>query len=282
MKKSYLELGATAVIFASFGIFARLLADSFTNIGQTLTRSLVAFLIIFAIVLYRKVNLTLKRSSLLIIFLLSFAVASSMYLFTLSINEMKISSAIFLLYAGSISGSIVFGKVFFKEKLSKLKISVLLLTLVGLYIFASPINLNSLYLLLIGIGSGVFDVAGNSIRKLLKDLSKLTLLFYQYFFTLVIFLTATILNRDLIFNTFNSNSILIIVFGGLILLSNWILNKAFRNVDLTIGTIILSLEVLASIVFGFIFFQEVPDLNEIVGGILIFASFLLLNIKSKN
>jgi drug/metabolite transporter (DMT)-like permease len=54
-------------------------------------------------------------------------------------------------------------------------------------------------------------------------------------------------------------------------------NYGFQKVDAVLASNILTLESLFAVILGFIFYREMPGLKEIIGGLLIVGSVVLMN-----
>jgi drug/metabolite transporter (DMT)-like permease len=69
--------------------------------------------------------------------------------------------------------------------------------------------------------------------------------------------------------------LLLISIGNLLLFG-------FKHVDVNIGTVILSTEIIFALILGFVFYDEVPVAHEIIGGMFIFAASILSSVDVKS
>jgi drug/metabolite transporter (DMT)-like permease len=68
-------------------------------------------------------------------------------------------------------------------------------------------------------------------------------------------------------------------FGCLALILSYLLLVGFQNFDLSLGSIVLSLELLFALIFGILAFQEYPTGKELLGGLFILVANIVPNIK---
>ena len=74
--------------------------------------------------------------------------------------------------------------------------------------------------------------------------------------------------------------LLVIVFALGNLLSGWATLYGFSKIDLQLGTLILTTNVIFALVVNAILLGEIPTLLELVGGLLVFGSIVLLSLSS--
>jgi drug/metabolite transporter (DMT)-like permease len=121
--KGFFALLACAIIFASFSVFVRLLSVDFTPYQQIGFRNVIAFVVGLIAVMFSRqsfASLTKVPSKYILAYTLTFPVAVIFY--TLSVLEIKIITTIFGLYLGALITSLVVGTLFFKEKITTLKL----------------------------------------------------------------------------------------------------------------------------------------------------------------
>lgn len=125
--KAGLALFGSSAIYASFGPLIRVLAEMFGDYAQVAARMGLAFifLLIFALLFGRIRKLT--RNQIISAILLGAASTGILVFFTMGVVQVKIATAVFLLYAASMISSLIFGTVFFKETLGIQKIIALAL-----------------------------------------------------------------------------------------------------------------------------------------------------------
>jgi drug/metabolite transporter (DMT)-like permease len=68
-------------------------------------------------------------------------------------------------------------------------------------------------------------------------------------------------------------------FGFCLVTVNYLLLVGFQNFDVSLGSIVLSLELLFATVFGFVILHEVPSSRQLLGGVLILFANVMPNLK---
>ncbi len=280
----FISLFASALAFGSFGIWIRLLSEEMSIYQQIVLRNTSALVISVIIVLatkqfskvdWKTINI---KNFLTYVILVPLAVIA----YNVAMIDTKIAVATFAFYVGTILTGWAAGVFFFKEKLTTEKWVSLILVLIGLALFAYPFSSISVGLIA-GIISGVLDGAANGFRKdLAGKVSKLVLVMFTAIGGVIISGGMMIVfNQDLGFMSTISNTSwgIGIFFGSLLVLLNYLLLVGFQNFDLSLGSIVLSLELLFALLFGFLFLKEFPNSREIFGGLLILLANVLPNLK---
>lgn len=280
--KGFFALISTAAILGTFGVLIRQLATTFSDTGQVFVRSIFATLIIFSIVFFRRINLLkIGRKNLKYIVLFSLVFPLSVLCFTISANLIKVSNSLFMLYVGSLTSTAVFGKVFFNEKFGIKHIYALILVFAGLTFFVYPFNFETFNLgIMLGISSGVLEGASHTLRRLMKDMKREIVVFYQSLSGVIVAAVLLLFSNEVFIREFHINSILVaFLFGFLLVVIGYLLVYGFGNFDVNLGTIILATELFFALVINGLVLKEIPTANEIFGGILIFSGTVITSLK---
>lgn len=275
----------SGLTFGSFGLWIRLLNKEMTVYQQIVFRNGFALLFSFLIIViakrvFPKLNGINKKN--LLGYTLTVPIAVILY--NLSILKTTIALTTFSFYAGTILTSMIFGIVIFKEKMTQIKLLSFVFVLIGIFLFAYPISLTSMHVgLILGLLSGAFDGISNVFRK---DLSGKV---DKYFLVFLTTLGGVIVSGIMIFyshhelnfiqNISLASWIIGPIFGFILIAVNYLLLVGFQNFDLSIGTIILSSELLFALIFGLLFFHELPAVKEIIGGLFIALAVITPNTK---
>lgn len=270
-----LALFGASAIYATFGPLIRVLSEMFGDYSQVAARMGLAFIFLLVIsLLFNKIK-KLTRPQTISAALLGVTSTGILIFFTIGVTQVKIATAVFLLYAASMISSLIFGTVFFKETLGAQKIIALALAFVGLFLFGDVlIALSSgiIACLLSGICEGI----GNGIRKSLKGADRTTVLLYQFFVNATLASILMIFAAEPIIKTVSTAPIIAVVaFAILQLILNHLLLFGFQSFDVNIGTVILSLELFFAAILGFIFFGEALTTAELLGGLAIFIASIV-------
>lgn len=281
IQKGFLSLLFAGFIYGLFGIFTRQLAVMFGDAAQVIARQLIITLLALGILVWQRETITMphgKRKLLAIFGIISFLNA---FTFTTSANLIKVSNTVFFVNSGSLVGSLLIGTLFFKEKLTAFKLTVLGLCLVGILVFTYPIQLDaSLLGIVLGLGAGITDAVSNSIKKYLKEIPRTLLLLNQYAIAVVFGLSALPFIQEVHIREIDLASLAaLLLFGLALLLVGNATIYGFQNFDLNLGSVVLASELVFSLIISASLLHEYPTINEVVGGIIIFAAIILINIK---
>lgn len=280
--KGFLSILSTAVIFGTFGLLIREMAKMFSDPGSVFSRSFFATLVIVFVILYKKVNpLNLGRNNLKWVLIFSIVFPLSLLCFTISANSIKVTNSLFMLYVGSLTSTAILGRLLFKEKFSPKHIMALVLVFIGLSFFVYPFSVESISLgLVLGLLSGIFEGASHTLRKLMKDVKREVVVFYQSLSGVVLASGLLLFSNEVFIKEFHLSSILVaMLFGLLLVVIGYLLFYGFGNFDVNWGTIILATELFFAIVINSIFLKEFPTNYELIGGLLIFAGTAITSLN---
>lgn len=203
---------------------------------------------------------------------LGIAFSGVVLFFTASIQKTSIANAMFTFYAGTMISSFIFGSLFFKETVTKRKIIAILMALAGLAMYSGAIYAGTIGVIL-GVLAGISDGFGNIFRKKLKGADHLEVLRIQ-FIVGTIFCSMVMLasGEKIIKHASLSVSLATILFSVVILIAALLVLYGFQHFDINIGTVILSSEIVSAALLAYIFYGEVPAINETIGGLFILAA----------
>lgn len=282
--KGFLSLLSAGLIFATFGIWIRLLNRELTTYQQILFRQVVGLIlaVIIIFLLKQKWRLNGVKKTILIGYGLAFPI--SVIFFVLAMLSAKISVVTFSFYATSLFWSFVLGFFLFKDKLSKTKTIAMFLIIVGIGFYFFP--LSNIYLsmgLIFGLVGGVFDALANAFRKYLSGkIDRFVLIALQMVGGIMVISVLMFFSKETFFPSMSSLTIVIgLIFGLLLMIVNFLLLHGFQNVDLNLGTIILTSELIFATIFGVLIYREYPTINEIVGSLFIFLGIIIPNLPAK-
>jgi len=288
MKKTlgFTSLFIAAVSFGSFGIWIRLLNKEISIYQQIVLRNGFAFIFAFLIVLLTRQykNIEWKKMKKINLFFYTLLVPLSVIAFNVSIINTKIVLTTFSFYIGTILTGWIVGQLIYKEKLNIEKWLSLIFVIIGLGLFVYPFTKDTINIgFIAGIISGVLDGLANGFRK---DLAGKASKFILVLLTTIggVFVSGLMMGyfHQSIFSmsTMSMNGwILGAFFGSLLVGVNYLLLVGFQNFDLSLGSVVLSLELLFALIFGIIVFKEFPTGTELLGGIFIITANIFPNIK---
>jgi drug/metabolite transporter (DMT)-like permease len=289
-RKGVLALIALAFVFASMGIFARYLSESFTVLQQTYLRIFTAFILGLAFfykdIDFRKIR-SLSTKEWLILILRSF----SLYLIgvTLISKGIIISKYSNVSFIAALPMTSVLGFILLKEKVTRQKIGYIVLGFIGVLLIAVTDYKNifnwgfgEFLALIASVGFALSYVARKWHSKLLNN-KEITVIIFLIS-SILLFITSIGLGEGMPSTSNFSNFIIIILLiSALFNVFNLLLtNYGFQKVDAVLGGNILMLEIVFAVCIGLILYSEIPTLKEALGGVIIAVSAYQMNKLSKN
>jgi drug/metabolite transporter (DMT)-like permease len=277
-----LSLLFTAFLFGSYGVGVRAMNGYFSDFGQVFVRFCIAAIFSMLLVFFfgkRSFSIPKVKIATLGLFCLVYPF-SSIFL-TLSVLNTKATTAVFMLYSGSIVTEFFYGTLLLKEKLDRFKIISVLLTLVGLIIYLGNFNWSIISIgMIFGILAGLCDGLGNSLTPSLKSIPRMTTVFYQYVFgsflagLLVVWSGQKVIEASLDFK----GVLLTLLFAGFIVSISYILKFGFEKIEVSLGSVILASELFFALVINYLFLHEIPTAHEAIGSLLIFLAIFMTQV----
>jgi len=141
--KGFGSLLLAGFLFGTFGIWIRILNREMTTYQQIFFRGVVGFIfaLILVVVLKQKIKFNGVNKKILLAYAICFPLA--IIFFVLSLLNTKIAVTTFSFYATGIIGSLIIGIIFFKEKLTKIKVISLGLVVIGIFFLSYPLSLST-------------------------------------------------------------------------------------------------------------------------------------------
>lgn len=273
----------SAFFYASYGVFSKIIAGSFTPFTQAWTRGVITLLCFLAFGLYKKLFVKIKKEDIKWYFIVgiigSLAVAPTFY----SLANLHLGTALFIQYAATVITSYILGSIFLGEKLTKISIYSLLLAFLGLIlVYWGDIyfNLDKIIPVIAACISGAFfSVWFVFSKKISSKYPTVQINTYGYIFAVIINLLIALIVKEPFNNNFASSAwIANIGYGVAGFAGSGLSVYGFKFIEAHIGSIVLLSEILFGIVFGLLLFGEVLNLTTIFGGVLVIASIALPNI----
>ena len=293
MKKIYLFLPILAgIMFGSTGIFVRTLTENGIDSTTLLfLRFSIAILYIFiAILLTDKSLLEINKDDISLFVLCGLCILGLNLCYNSSINTVPLSLAAILLSTAPVF-VLVFEYLLFKEKITSIKVLCVILVLIGCTLVTGLIEENSIDISILGIiagvGSAVFWAIYSVASRKSIEIGRHT--FTILFYSLITITIVTIPFTDFgqISNFISLNPIPNIVFLLLHSLVSFALPYIFitislNHIDAGTAVILCSGEPIAALVFGMIFYLEMPTFLMICGVFITILALILLSRSSAN
>lgn len=289
MKKIHLLLPILAgIMFGSSGVFVRTLTQN--GIDQTtllfLRFSIAIIPILIAIILTDKKLFKIELKDIPLFLVCALCIIGLNLCYNESMNTVPLSLAAVLLSLAPIY-VLVFAYILFREKITKNKIICMVLAIFGCILMTgvleSDISNVPVFGIVAGIGAGLFWAVYLMASKKSIENGKhtYTILIYSIIFISIALIPFTAFGQ---INDFVSvNPVLVIIFLILHSTFSFALPYIFSTLSLNymdsgVSSILLSgAEPFAALLFGFIFYAEIPTLMMFLGFILTIAAMTMLS-----
>ena len=293
MKKRYLILPILAgIMFGSTGIFVRTLTENGVDSTTLLfLRFSIAVLYIFlAILLTDKSLLKINKEDIPLLVLCGLCILGLNLCYNSSINTVPLSLAAILLSTAPVF-VLIFEYFLFNEKITSIKVLCVILVLIGCTLVTGLIEENSIDIsilgIIAGIGSAVFWAIYSVASRKSIDMGRHTFTILFYSLITITIVTIPFTNFSQITNFVSLNVIPNIIFLLLHSLVSFALPYIFitislNHIDAGTAVILCSGEPIAALVFGMIFYLEMPTLLMICGVFITIAALILLSRSSAN
>lgn len=282
--KGILSLVLLALVFASMGLFVRFLSIDLLLFQQVYFRVGAAF--VFSLLFFYKsldfsklTQIGSKDWTIIFVRSISFYVIG-VTLFTQAIILTKYSNVTFI---GALPMVAILGFILLKEKVTLVKILLILLAFIGVVLVAVTDYSNLLSWgrgEILALISTFFFSLSYIARKWQSDkLNNKEITAIIFFVSFWLLLGASLFKGDGIPSpNWNVLLVLAIIGAGIFnILNLFLTNYGFEKVNSVLASNILTLESVFAVILGFIFFKEIPNAKELIGGVMILVSVVLMN-----
>ena len=266
----------SAIIFSFADILTKHLSSFFSPVQIAFVRFLFGGLILWPILSSKGISLRGNQTRILV--LRGFFGTLSFFCLLKSIAMTSLSNAIVLLYTFPLF-AFLFSFLFFRTGVELGEIFLIGVGLLGIYIFVNPdfhsFNPGYIYGLLSGCFGGMAMVFIYKARQ-----TNGPLIIYFYFC-----LIGGIVSFPFWIHGFRipeaHHGILLVLLALLLLIGQVLMNHGFKYCNAAEGALIMMSEVVFAGVAGILLFQDAITYHFIVGGFLIIASGVGLNLMSR-
>ncbi len=195
-----------------------------------------------------------------------------------ALSQIRLSDAV-ILNKMSPFFVVIFASVFLKEKITKMQIAALIIAAVGAIFVIRPGFDSNIFPALVALLSSLFaGIAYTIVRELRKTDSAAAVVFYFSLFSTIAVLPFMLTDRFVVPNV---NEIIALTALGLFAaIAQLFMTNAYRHAEAGELSIYTYANIVFSSLLGFFFFQEIPDIITIIGGVFIITAGYL-NYKSK-
>lgn len=282
-EKGIIAIFALAIIYGIIPLIPRYFSafNLFQQIYMRLFMGLVFTIVLFhKQINFEKIYKLPLRDKAWVFIRTAFYYAIGAVLYVQAILITKISDVVFIDSLPMVS---ILGFIFLKEKVTKVKILLVLLSFIGVIVISLQGNSGKITF---GLGelltllSTIFVALGLISRKWFKNsLNDLETTALMLFFATAQIIAISFL-AGVSFQTagFSIGIVIMLVLSGVLLSGlTFFLNYGFARVDAVLSGNILSLAAIVATLLALLIYKEVPTVRELFGGFLIIASTILLH-----
>ncbi len=281
--RGYTLILGSSVVFASYGIWSKMMGDQFGIYYQGWVRALIVLLMITPLMYWRKMIVPIQKEDrrwfwLYIVFTL-FTQVPLYYAYI----KTGIGAATLMFYAAYVIASYIVGRYLVGEKMTKTKVAALILAFVGLgFVYRQSALVFSAFGLAMAALNGVASGSEVSISKNISSkYLTLTLTWYSWLAILLTHLPVSLIASDkMAMPAFSMEWGAMILYSLAGLLGFWLALEGLRYLDASVASLIGLAEILWAVLFGVLFFQEKITAGVLFGGLAIFTAGLLPDVAS--
>lgn len=279
--KGILYISLSALFFATYGVWSHIMGNSFGDFFQAWTRGIIIASILFCIGIATKQIKKIQRKDLIWFCIISLAGGLNQAPYFYAFRNINIGTATLLFYSSLTISSYILGKFFFREKITFIKLLSLFIALLGMFLIFSfswqmPFIIPAFFAVIAGIMGGLEVVFS---KKISNRYPSITVLIYIF---VVMFVGNGIIS---FFAHDNMPSFALstgwmaqIGYAASMLAAMYFVVLGFRYIEPSIGGILGLSEIIFTIIFGYIFFQQHLNSAVFIGGALILIAAALPNL----
>lgn len=281
--RGYILILIAALLFGTYGVWSRLMGDTFAPFYQAWVRSIIIIFIMLPFMIANKSFRKIQRADwpALGIFI-SFCIFTQAPLY-FAFNNAPIGTVQLLFYSTFVITAFFVSRFYLGETISKIKIISIILAFLGLALLFSdavlvfaPLGLG--LAMLNGVASGG-EVSSS--KKIESKYSPALIVFWGWVFTILTHLPISLLiGEEQNAIQFNRAWMWLLIYSFVNAAAFWLVIEGFRHVDASIGSLIGLLEVVFGVLFGALFFKEALTWSVCVGGALIISAAMLPDVHS--
>jgi len=260
------------VLFVTVGVCVRYLSDTI-NVFQILLFRQMVFLTVLIPAIYKNIDVLLKPRMIKLHTLRVGAAFLALLLGYVTVSNMPLAEATALGFTKVLFVAMI-SAIFLKESVGKSRQLTLIVGFVGVMLVVQPSieKMTFIYTLTGLIASLAAAVAVFCVRKISRKEPTINLLVYQAFFVglLALFPSLFYWQRPSPFEL-----TLLILIGGISSVAQWFGVTAYKFGEANVVSNVEYTKMMYSLLLGYCFFSEIPDLISITGAAVIVISVFL-------
>ena len=276
--------GVSLVVISSFfygtyGVWSRLMGDSFGAFSQSAVRAILVVLMLLPIFLnrggFKNFSLQKNKTWLMVSVASSIFTAAPIYY---AMNTIGIGLSLVIFYACYFLSMQLFDFITQRRLPLSREIVTIIVALLGLVVIYHPggdaaFSIGTLAALISGIGTG-FNVLAS--EKIAAD--SLTTTFIAWMSGLFVSIPMAIIIQDQLPPLSNNAWLYVVIFAACSVISSWTVITAVKMVSTGLVGLIGLLEIIFGVIFGWLFFGESVTTTIIIGSLLIITAAAIPNI----
>lgn len=281
--RGYVMILLSAVLFGSYGIWAKILGTDFGIYYQAWTRSALVMLVMIPLMIitksYKKIH---KKDWKWITVSVLFGVFTQVPIYY-AFNHTSIGTATLIFYAMFVITSYVVGRIFLGETITKVKIVAILLAIVGLVLTfgLSLAEFSAIALALAAINGIASGGEVSTTKKSTNEYSSLMVSNAIWFGIFITHLPMSLLTHEKqLMPAMNAQWFAMLGYAAAGLAGFWLVVEAYKFVDASIGSLIGLMEIVFGIFFGILFFHEHLTLTVVLGALFIITAGMLPDLQT--
>lgn len=277
----------STVFYATHGVWSKSLIPYFDMLSSSWTRSLIVVILLVPLLLIQKGFVWPKRADVrwLLVITVPGALVTPLYFY--AFEHLSVGVATLVFFTCYTFGALIYGKLFFSERFTRVKIIALLLGLTGLVLVASPYLQSASLLAIIACAFAGFCGAAE-----ITFTKKLPAHYSGYYITFLVYLMTAIITLGLAVTVGGGGMplpvtmlpwLLSLGYAVTIIAAIVLVIRGFKTTEPSVGGIIGLMEIVFGVIFGVLFFSEQISLVVFAGAMCILVAGLLPIVgKGKN
>jgi len=284
-RKGFIELIIATFFFSLFGVFTRLISNQLGVFFQLILRAILMSIMFYFVAKFTKTLKAIDKKDLRLFLLRGLFIVADFSCFYLAINNLPLGLSLFIFYAANVIISFVFGSLFLKEKLTLIKLTSLILAVLGLFIMynGSFTSFRLIPLIAAAISGFCFGLTTTTSKKLTDKYSSTQVNLVAYLSASLLVLPLLFLSKEVINLNFPLITFIEVVGFALVGVGAFLLTlDGYKYLEAQKASIVMLMELIFVIIIGLLFYHEIPTISSIIGGIFIFSALALPNINFKS
>ena len=279
-----LSILLSALLYSTYGLFIRNLSTELSIFPQLVLRGLIVSFLLLLIGYFSHGFKKIDTSDLKTFVLRSLAAFIDFVTIIVAFNNLPLGLTLFVFYAASVLSQYIFGYYVYHERITRVKMLCLLLAFVGLvFIYGNSFTSFALVPLLAAFASGTgFGLTMGLNKNLTEKYSFSQVgLFTNVFITLLAIPFVYFAGGSISFNLSTPTWYWLLGFSAVITAVSYVVLHGYKVLETQVASILLLAEILFALIIGYFFYQEIPTVATLIGGLCIVAALTLPNISKE-